>query len=211
MAARPAAGTLVCAAVCPRAGRAPVEPPQELQQAEPRKALGKKRRGGLLDVVRLVEDHAAKRRKNGRVIEAGCREAEGEIREQEVVVGHQDLRRGRLPARFQDKASLPMCASQSQAGVRLRAYAGPAFLLRIEGEVRPASRFRGARPLLDCQNLRVPLLEEAHLIKGLVQPMKAQVVPAPLHEDHLGVFSEDALDERDVLVQELLLEIDGVR
>ncbi len=72
---------------------------------------------------------------------------------------------------FSTKHPSRMAAAQPQARVGLRADLGPRFLGRVEGEIGPAARLRGARPFADGKQVGIPLFEEAHLFQRLVQPV----------------------------------------
>ena len=56
-------------------------------------------RGARFDRMGLVEDEGAERREHGRGLVAGPAHPRGEVGEQEMMIGHDDLRVRRLPPR----------------------------------------------------------------------------------------------------------------
>ena len=55
------------------------------------------------------------------------------------------------------------------------------------------------------------LEERIDALAGIVEPPPAKIVAAPLHQDRGELVRIDRLEQRDVLVDQLLLEIDRVR
>ena len=163
--------------------------------------------GDVLHEVRLVEDHGVV----GRDHLAVAALLDREVGAQQVVVHHHDvglqgpLAHLRHEARVEEGARL---ADAVLAG-------GGDLPPEIHGvgqvrDLRPVAGLGLGGPVLDC-------LEEGHLVgaakgpalrKGLVAK-KAQVVGPPLHDRHRQVPAEGLGQERDVLGDQLLLEVLG--
>ncbi len=188
-----------------------VEPLQGVAEARLRDAHADLARGDRLQRVRLVEDHeiVGKDVPRARVIVGRRRPG---VQEEERMVGHHHIcGKKPLARRLVEAAPLP-AAALHRAEVLLAAHLRPDGRVRLHIEVRQRAVFRGLRPFPDAPEFLLlgRSKEVARVVHRPLQPPPAEVVLPPLPEHRLELHGEQLAEDRDVLVDELLLEIDRV-
>ena len=136
------------------------------------------------------------------------------------MVGDEDLRLRRGATRAIEEAALVKGAPRAQARVAIAAQLFPQIERRREPELRAAAGLVARHPVDD-------VLQRAHVLgrppdhRGIEDALlhaarfgdlaTTQIVSPPLHELRLDRQVERGGNEREVLVQDLLLQRDGVR
>ena len=163
-----------------------------------RDAAAEPRCGRFLEPVRLVEDH--------RVVLGQHAAAGGEVREiQRVVRDHEVGLRGALAGRLGEAAGDERAAAAGTAICADRQL-GPQRLGRLERELGPVTGLGLVEPALH-RLPRAPVApfgEQEGLEALKLAP--AEVVLAALQHDHVDLAADRRRGDRDVLVQELLLQ-----
>ncbi len=157
--------------------------------------------GHVLDLVRLVEDHGPVLRKHVA--------ARGHVGEEQMVVRDQDLRLLLDHFGLQVVAVPVEGAVLAEAEVRLAADLGPERVARLDVELAPeAGAGHGGPGEQPVQRFPLVLLiEVAHA--ELVEAAEAEVVLAA-HAERVAEIAEHRLEERQVLLHELLLQRLGI-
>ena len=160
-------------------------------------------RGEIGNLVRFVEDHRVRRAEQ--VAEAVF--LEREVGEQQMVIDDDDVGLDRLAARFDHVALAEVGAARAEAVVARRGDLRPQRMgvtqVRHFGEVAGA---RGAGPAFDARQRAVARAREALLPAELLQPVGAQIVRAPLEQRDARRHADGAGDQRQVLVEQLVLQ-----
>ena len=163
----------------------------------------------ILEVMRLVEDHMVV---GGQ--EAGALRAEREVAEEEGVVADEEIRVLHAPARRLVEALVVgrAAAAHAVAGVALDMLPHAAARQLRQRRERPVGRLVG--PVLDEVERVLLLLAVADLrllLAGDAHAPQRHIVPAALAEDGGELVGDHRLEERHILVEDLLLERDRVR
>ena len=100
-----------------------------------------------------------------------------------------------------------------RAEVRLAAHLEPDLHLRLEIQIAQRAVARRFRPLADCFELVVFRGGEKirSLLPGTTQPQRAKVILSTLEKHRRQLLTENFPDDRDILANELLLQIDRMR
>ena len=163
---------------------------------------------GAFEMVRLVEDHHAMRRQV-----RGAGDAQREIGEVQRVVDDQHLCGLHAPPGALPVTAVEVLARPLQAVAVLGLHLLPDLRSRREVEVLARALARRQRPVDDASQLGVLLgiLEQALLALGLMHASQAQVVVAA-DSGHRGPLErQHRVQERQVLLFELLLQRDRAR
>ena len=167
--------------------------------------------GDLLDRVGFVEHHEIVREQEaGRLflrVLAGVHQGE-----EQRVVDHDQLGIGRRLARFLEEAIPPRSAVAGGADVGLGADLQPDLHRRLELQIAQRAVPRSLGPAADLFEL-VALgggEEVPGLLEGAAQARRAEVVLAPFQQHRRQLLAEQLADDRDVLPDQLLLEVDRV-
>ena len=190
-----------------------VDAAQRLPQRARRDLAGEVLRRRLLEVVRLVEDDLRRLRERER---RGLR-----LGEEDRVVRDDDVRGERRRARPLQEAAPVVRALAAAAVVGVRGDArGDGRLARLglgrRGpgvELREVAGKRPQRPRHGARERRHRGRGELRLAAGdePLQPREAEVVAAPLHEREADGRAQQLRDERQVLAEDLVLEVLRVR
>jgi len=186
-------------------GPGAVELLKEAEEIAPQEAVAQVVGGGLLQVMGLVQDEPLQAGEDPR----SSIPPQGQIREQQGMVGQDQVGPLQGPALAEEEAALEEGAALTAAGHRVAGQAGPQALL--QGDLR-------AQSASAVGQVRFHLGQQAVLVGGqlaasgkALHPAQAQVVaPTPgLHgpEDQ----PQGALQAGDVDVQDLLLQVQGAR
>ncbi len=133
-----------------------------------------------------------------------------------MVVHDDDIGLGRAAPRLEQEAAVEVGTLESRAQVRLRGHRVPHVGGRLLGQIRETA-VRGARgPCREGFDFRpAPVVEQRVLPRArLIQSRQAQVVPPPLEQrEGDGPVSrrERPGEDRQILADELLLQVDRVR
>jgi hypothetical protein len=131
-----------------------------------------------------------------------------------VVIDDDHVGLRRFAPRGKDETLLEEPALEARAQVRLGGDLVPHILGRLDRQVAEGAIFRLARPLdqVDQWLLAVAREQRGMRSRRLLEPLQAEVVPPPLQQgepDRLVV--ERSREERQVLLDQLFLEVDRVR
>ena len=168
-------------------------------------------RGHVLDLVRLVEDHVVVRRQHA-ARRARAR-AHGEIREEQRMVRDEELPVLHAPARRLVEALVERGAAAAHAVVGIALHLVPHLAARQLRQRGQRTVLGVVGPLLHAVQVVavVVVAEEAALaLARELQAPQAHVVAAALHEHRAELLGNHRVEERDVLLDELLLQADGV-
>ena len=191
-----------------------VEPVQRVAEAVLRDVHADHPRRDRLDGVRLVEDHEVIRKKVAALVFVLLRDA-AEAEEKKRVVHHHEVGAHELLAHALVMAARVVAAGLRRADVRLAAHERPHVRIRLHREVAQRAVVGRLRPFPDALELLGFRRGEklARLRHRALQPRRADVVRASFPEDRAEVarhFREHLPHDRDVLENELLLQIDRV-
>ena len=169
----------------------------------------------VFQVVRLVEHEAAIRREHRRLLPVVRRHAHREIRREQVMVHDDYVGFGGPPARLEQETTVEMGALEPRAEVRLGRHRIPHVGRGLVGEVRKRAVARASGPGGQRIELGAALVLEQRvsLLAGLLEPRQADVVPPALEQRErrrVVAGPEGAREDREVLADELLLQIDRV-
>ncbi len=165
-------------------------------------------RGDVFELVGFVEDYGGGFGEDSGIRGAGGLLLDGEVGEEEVMVDDDEVGLERLAAHLRDEAGLPVGAGLAEAdfaaGVELVPERGGFGEFVDVGAVTSSG---GALPLQDGVELRnvVEAGEDGIVAEG-VKLLLAEVVGAALHVAD-SQRAEQRFEERDVLEEELLLQI----
>ena len=168
-------------------------------------------RSHLFDRVRLIEnDEVVREKVTFLAILLFFRAAEKH--EEERVIDHDHVRGEQSPARLLEKAARILSAAFGRAEVRFAANLDPDFRIGLDRQVAQGPVARRPRPI--GQAREIGLLGRAEefvgLLDGALQPARAKIILPAFHERGLELDRQDFFDDRNVLVQELLLQVDRV-
>jgi hypothetical protein len=98
------------------------------------------------------------------------------------------------------------------ANMLFTAHQRPHMRIRLHGKIGEGAVFRRLRPFPDPLDFRLLRRREqlAAVAHGALQPKRAQIIPAPFPKHDLEFHRQNLLQDRNVLVHELLLQIDRV-
>jgi hypothetical protein len=164
-------------------------------------------RGDLVQVVCLVEDGQIVRRHQGDadVTEPLLQRQVGEV---EVVVDDDDLRGLCASARDRHPAALEVCAMPARALLRRGAQLAPHWgVVGHLGQLCPVAGRRFLPPARHGVTLAVVEGRQQPLRHEPVRAQVAEVVGAALHHLDVEVDAERSLDERQVLADDLVLQV----
>ena len=172
-------------------------------------------RGDVLQVMRFVEHQAAIGRQHGGLEPVVGRDPHREIGREQVVVHHDDVGLGGAAPRLEQEAALEVGTLEPRAQVRLRRDGVPYLRRRLVGQVREAAIAGARRPRGQGLELGSARVVEHRVLPGarLLEPRQAQIVAPPLEQrEARRVVSggESARQDRQVLADELLLQVDRV-
>ena len=97
--------------------------------------------------------------------------------------------------------------------MRLAANLRPNFRVRLQRQVAERTILRSPSPFRDADQLRLLGGREklARLLQRAFEPPRAKIILPALHQRGLELDRQDLLQDRDVLVEQLLLQIDRLR
>jgi hypothetical protein len=160
-------------------------------------------RGEIRNLVGLIEDHGVRRAEQ--VTETVF--LEREVGQQQVMVDDDDVGLDRLAARLEHVTAADVRAAAPQAVVPRRRDLGAERMciaeIRQLGEIAGS---RGARPALDPHQGAIARAREAALPGELLQPIGAQIVRPPLEQRDPRRHADGARDQRQILVEQLILQ-----
>jgi hypothetical protein len=171
------------------------------------------RGGDVLEVMRFVDDHARAGREHRVLGVVADLRAQRQVGEQQMMIGDQDVGGRRRAPRFIEEAARVVRAAGAQAVVALRHDLLPHLGARTHRQIGEAAVLRLLAPrqylLQLLQQLVLDQLRALRLDLGGLAA--AEIVAASL--DQRGAAGQPgALDQqRQILAEELLLQVDGVR
>ena len=185
------------------------ERPQEERHLAGRGRDAKRVARHLLQVVGLVEDGGLEGGEEG----TGARRPDRQVRKEQCVVDDQQVGAMGAAAGALEEAPRVEGTVASAAGAGLARDAVPEARGDGRNEVREAPVGGREGPALQARE--VPALglgrkERGSASAGAFESAEAEIVGAPLDEDGLGFGAEGPRQQRDVLLDELFLEADGV-
>ena len=136
-----------------------------------------------------------------------------EEHEEEGVIDHDDVGGEEPLARLLEETAVGLSARLGGAEVRFAAYLRPDFRIGLEREIAERSVFRPFRPLREAQEFG--LLgggeEFCRLLQGAFEAAGAKVILPAFHERGLELDRQDLFQDRDVFIEQLLLQRDRLR
>ncbi len=159
--------------------------------------------------MRLVDDRQVARRDD--LAEAAL--SHGGVRAEQVVVDDDDVRLGGRFTHARDEARGKHGAVPSEALLARRGHVGPKRqVIRQVVDFCAIARLGVARPLRDAlEPGAIGRRQTGGRLAQPLQPVKAEIVGAPLHVCGAHVVSERAPKGRQVLVEDLVLKRTGAR
>ena len=135
----------------------------------------------------------------------------GQIGEQQMVVHHQQVGRGRLAPGLVEETAAVVIALDSGAGIALAGYFFPQGGRDIERQIGPAAVRGLAGPLGQCGEIGPLFLQKqlALLVQSL-QLVQTKIVAHSLDQHCTEFTVQHLLQLRNILVDQLFLQIDGV-
>ena len=165
----------------------------------------------MLDGVRFVENNEIVR-EQVTALPSDLFLGTAEKHEEERVIDHDRVRGEQSFPGLLEKAAATLTAAFHRADVRLAAHLRPDFRVRLDREIAERSVRGGPRPIRDSRQLsRFRGGEQlAGLLDRALQPAWAKIILPAFHQRRLEFDRQNFLQDRDVLMEELLLQIDGV-
>ena len=173
-------------------------------------------RGDVLEVMGLVDDQPLVGGKHRRLIPVVGGLPHGEVGGQQMVIDHHDVGLRRPASRLEHEAAIEVRAPDAGAEVGLGRDLVPDLARRRGRQVRERAVAGVGRPGRDVEQfLQLVGLQQRLLRAGrAVEPRQAEVV-APSLQERVGrdvlVVAQRPAQQRQVLADELLLQVDGVR
>ena len=165
----------------------------------------------LLDGVSLVQDQKIVREKKTALSFFLFFRAAQQNEEQRVI-DHQHVRGQQPFPRLLIKASGTLAAGLGRADVAFAANLAPDFWVGFDGQVAQRTVPGCSRPFRDPVQLVQLRAGEKFigLLKRALQAARTKIILASLHQGRIKLDRQNLFQDRDILVQELLLKIDGV-
>ncbi len=174
--------------------------------------LGGEEAGGhVLEVMGLVEDDPLEgwQDRGGRIVVGLV--TQGQVREEQGVIDHQDVGLGGLAAGLVEKAAGVMGAAHPGALVDFAAHLFPDLFAGDEVQLLPRAVGGLGRPLVKGAEFGAQFgLEQPRFEPGGLHPAPAEIVAAPLDQHRPEIEAGGPLQKGDVLADQLLLQVDGV-
>ena len=136
-----------------------------------------------------------------------------EQHEEERVIDDDHVRGEQSLARLLKETFGRLAAGLGRADVGLAANLRPDFRVGLDRQIAERSVLRGPRPIGDA--LQLSLLRGGkklvRLLQGALETPRAKIILPAFHERGLELDRQNFLQDRNVLVEQLLLKIDRVR
>ena len=189
-----------------------VKTPQQLKEPAPGKLSAEIVGGHVFDVMGLVQYDSRVTGQDGRVGVAACFAAHGQIGEQEVVIGDEQIGRGRLAASIVKEAVVVERTAHARTVVAFTGHLFPDGRLRHNAEVGPAAVPGLMSPLQQGFQLGAlfRLNQVFPIFFQIVDFVETDIVLASLHQDRFELERKRALEQRKIFVKKLLLKVDRV-
>ena len=191
-----------------------VEAIDETQQPAARDGCTEVRRGGILEMVPLVDDEPPIRGQHGRVVPVLRDPTHGQIGEQEVMVDDDDVRFRRCATSLEDKALVEMRALHARAQIALGRNFIPHFRARRRRQVGERSIRRSVRPCPQGRQFsrHAVVKQLRRAARGLFQAGQTQIVAPSLEQREAHpLIAKCSREKRQILADELFLQVDRVR
>ena len=193
---------------------APVQSIEEARQPSARHRRTEVGRGGVLEMMALVDHETIVGRQDRRLSPVLRHTTHGHVRQQQMVVHDDDVRLRRLASRLEEEALLVQRAAGALAQVRLGRNFVPQLGTRRDRQIAERSVARARGPRLNRVELLLQAVVEQRVAGGarLLQAKQTEiVVPAFEQCEAHSLVAQRAYEERQILADELLLQVDRVR
>ena len=205
-------GSVACDSEKSLLGARVVEPLDGGAQSKLRNADPDLPRGHLLESVRFVEDQEVVREKIAFVAFLLLFQSTEEHEEQRVIDDHH-VGREEPPARLLKETTRILSAGLGGADVRFAANLCPDLWIGFNRQIAQGAVDRCARPVGEPGEIGL-LGRVEKFVRALhcaLQAARTKIILPAFHERGLELDRENLFHDRDVLVQQLFLEVDRVR
>ena len=169
-------------------------------------------RGHLLESVRFVEDQEVVREKITFLAFLLFFQSAEEHEEQRVI-DHHHVGREQPPARLLEETTRILSAGLGRADVRFAANLCPDLWIGLNRQIAQGAVDRRARPVGEPGEIGLLGRVEKFVrtLHRALQAARTKIILPAFHERGLELDRENFFHDRDVLVQQLFLEVDRVR